>query len=247
MTKEHLKEQKWKESNEMYYKYLDELGEVFDLWLKSGDIVVRDIPKRFLSDFGAYIGDASLAQMLYKYELYKQVLPLAGDIAEIGIWRGNSFLMWAKLVKLFECYNATHVYGFDWFQGMKPSDDDDAAQEGQYCADYQHLLDLTKWLKLDNIATVVNMDVTKGLKQFVEDRPWLRLKLLYIDCGIKEVMEASYEYLYPRLVTGGVLLMDHFNFESSPSESNIIEKYIGKNVVKQMPFARNPTGYIIKE
>jgi hypothetical protein len=60
-------------------------------------------------------------------------------------------------------------------------------------------------------------------------------------------MEAAYEYLYPRLVTGGILLMDHYNYKVSPSESDIVERFIGDNVVMQMPYARQPSGYIIKK
>lgn len=241
------KELKWKESNENYYSYISWLGNTYASWERDNKITSEDIPKRMITDVGAYVGDATLARMLYQYELYKKVIELSGDIAEVGIWRGGSFLFWAKLVKIFERYNATHVYGFDWFKGMAPSEVDDAKQAGEYSGDYMHLLDLVRWHDVEGIASVENMDVTKGLSKFVKDRPWLRLKLLYIDCGIKEVLEASFEYLYPRLVTNGILMMDHFNFESSPTESDVVEHYIGKNVVKQMPFARNQTGYIVKE
>lgn len=40
--------------------------------------------------------------------------------------------------------------------------------------------------------------------------------------------------------------MDHFNYKVSPTESDIVDKYIGDNIIHQMPFARQPSGYIIK-
>lgn len=129
---------------------------------------------------------------------------------------------------------------------MNPSEDDDMKQSGKYTGDYQHLLDVINWLKLDNIALVHKMDVSKEMQHFCEERPFLRLKILFVDCGIREVMESALKHLYPRLVTGGILLMDHYNFKVSPSESDIVERYIGNNTIRQMPWARQPSGYIIK-
>lgn len=238
---------KWNESNELYSQYIKQLGEIYKERVNLGEMNIEDIPQRMISDINCYIGDAKLANTIYKYELYKKVMMLSGDIAEVGIFRGDSFLYWAKLIKLFEPYNLTQVYGFDWFNGMKPSENDDLYQDGKYCGEYNHLMEIIALQKLENIALVKNVDVTKEIQKFVEERPHLRFKLLYIDCGIKEVLEASYEFLYPRLVKGGILLMDHYNYNVSPTESDIIEKYIGNNIVHQMPFSRQPSGYIIKE
>lgn len=238
---------KWFYSNEVFYDYMDKLGNYFESEVSSGNMETRDIPSTVLETLGSYVGDATLGKVLCRYELYKKVINLAGDIGEIGIFRGNSFMQWVKMVQLFEPYNNTKVYGFDWFQGMNPDEMDDENQAGKYCADYQHLMNLIEWQKLDHIAIVEKMDVSKEMERYVSERPWLRFKLLYIDCGIRDVMEASYRFLYPRLVRGGVLLMDHFNSHTSPSESDIIDKYVEGNIVRQMPFARQPTGYIVKE
>ena len=242
-----VEDSKWDKSNADFSNYIKKLGQSYKNKIESGEITIENVPARMISDGNCYVGDAKLANTLYKYDLYKKVMNLAGDIAEVGIFRGDSFLFWAKLIKLFEPYNLTQVYGFDWFQGMAPSQNDDQFQQGKYCGEYEHLKEIIQWQNLDNIAIIQNMDVTVGLKKFVEERPFLRFKLLYIDCGIEEVMEASYKYLYPRLVKGGILLMDHFNYKVSPQESDIVEKYIGENIVYQMPFARQPSGYIIKQ
>ena len=215
--------------------------------IRNDELRLEELPARMIQSSNMYMGDAKLANLIYHVDIYRKVMSLAGDIAEVGIYRGDSFLLWSKLVKIFEPYNLTQVYGFDWFQGMKPSDMDDSFQEGKYCGDYKHLIDLIHMQGLENISLVFPLDVTKEIKKFVEDRPFLRFKILYIDCGIKEVMEAAYEYLYPRLVHGGILLMDHYNYKVSPTESDIVEKYIGDNVIMQMPYGRQPSGYIIKK
>lgn len=240
--KQYYESNKWTNANKSYFEYVNQLTNMINK-----EYISEDIPQEIISNFGAYGGYANIAHMLYKYDLYKKVLNLNGNIGEIGIYKGKSFLFWAKLVKLFEPYNLTQVYGFDWFEGMKPEESDDSNQNGKYIGSYNQLMNLVKWQELEDIALVYSMNVITDSIKFVEARPQLRFKILYIDCGIKEVMESAFEAFYPRLVNGGILMMDHYNYAVSPAESDIAEKYIGKHVVYQMPFSRQPTGYIIKE
>lgn len=242
-----MEDEKWRDSNKNYEEYLKKLGQYYSNNVQSGELTLDEIPARMIANTNLYIGDAKLANLIFHVDIYRKVLNLAGDIAEVGIFRGDSFLLWSKLVKIFERYNLTQVYGFDWFQGMKPGESDDIFQEGKYCGDYDHLMHMIKDQNLENISLVFPLDVTKEIKAFIEERPFLRFKILYIDCGIKEVMEAAYEYLYPRLVRGGVLLMDHYNYKVSPTESDIVERFVGDNVIMQMPYTRQPSGYIIKQ
>lgn len=238
---------KWSESNKWYGDYIDCLGLYYRGLERNGEIDIKNIPGRIISNTGLYIGDAKLANLIFHVDIYRQVMNLAGDIAEVGIYRGDSFMLWSKLVKIFEPNNLTQVYGFDWFQGMKPGSEDDAYQSGKYCGDYEHLVNMIKAQQMDKISLVCPLDVTKEIKAFLDERPFLRFKILYIDCGLKEVMEAAYEYMYPRLVKGGILLMDHYNYKVSPTERDIVERFIGDNVVMQMPYTRQPSGYIIKK
>lgn len=240
-------DEKWEENNQNYFSYIKQLGEYYDTLVNNGEISVNEMPGRIIQNSNLYMGDAKLANLIFHIDVYRKLIGLAGDIAEVGIYRGDSFLLWSKLVKIFEPYNLTQVYGFDWFQGMKPGAADDGFQSGKYCGDYSHLMNMIKSQGLEGISLVFPLDVTKEIKHFIEERPFLRFKLLYIDCGIQEVMEAAYEYLYPRLVRGGYLLMDHYNYKVSPTESGIVEKYIGDNIIRQMPYTRQPSGYIIKE
>lgn len=239
---QHYENNKWESSNKAYSEYINKLTPMLNDAYKP-----EELPSDIITNFGAYGGDANIAHMLYKYELYKKVQNLNGNIGEIGIYKGKSFLYWAKLIKLFEPYNLTQVYGFDWFEGMKPMECDDPNQKGKYVGSYDQLKKLIEWQKLEEIALVFNMNVITDSMNFIKERPYLRFKLLYIDCGIEEVMKAAFEAFYPRLVKGGILMMDHYNYAVSPSESDITEKYIGNNVIYQMPFSRQPTGYIIKD
>jgi len=76
----------------------------------------------WMEHFTSYIGHMSLSRVLGLYELYKKTLGVSGHIGEIGIYKGASFFLFAKLVKIFEAESLTQIHGFDWFQGTGGDD-----------------------------------------------------------------------------------------------------------------------------
>lgn len=225
---------KFDEADQKYFSYIDEL-------LKS-EIPIKDL----IYQFPAYVGHVNLARFLFFYDLYKQVVGLNGHIADVGTWKGASFLFMAKMIKLFEPYSSTQAYAFDWFQGMKPGKNDDKKNLGEYSADYKTLDKLVKLQGLNDIAIINKMDITSELDPYFKLRPWMRFKFVFIDCGIEGVLESSLVNFWPRLVNGGVLILDHYNNESSPTESRILEQYIGDLPIYHSPYNRQPTCYVIK-
>lgn len=222
---------KFRDVNNEFFHYLEEL--------QTMDIEMKDI----LYHFPAFVGYVNMGRFLFLYELYKKVTELNGHIAEVGTFKGATLLFFSKLVKLFENYTSTQVHGFDWFMGMNPSDGDKATYKG----DYETLLKLIELQKLEDIAIIHKMDVTQELQGYFEEHPYQRYKIVLIDCGLKEVLNSSLEHFWPRLVPGGILIMDHYNAEVSKDESALVEKYIGDHSVRQVTFSRSPTGYVIKE
>ena len=216
------------------------------------EILNLGIPKiDLLHQFPAYVGHVNIARYLFLYDLYKKCYNLSGHLADVGIWKGASFLFMAKLIKLFETYNNTQAHGFDWFEGLEPSEEDNVSYSKEYASkyacSYEMLMKLIELQKLKEIAIVHKLDLTKELKGFFKNHIHLRFKMVFIDIGIKEVLEKSLESFWPRIVNGGILIMDHYNVEVSSYESEILEKYIGGNFIRQSPFNRQPTAYVIKE
>ncbi len=58
--------------------------------------------------------------------------------------------------------------------------------------------------------------------------------------------EKSMENFWHRIVNDGILIIDHYNMGTSKTESDIVDRYIGDNLIKQFSFNRQPTAYIIK-
>jgi hypothetical protein len=225
---------KFSEVDEKYFSYIDQI-------LESGTST-RDL----IYQFPAYVGHVNLARFLFFYDLYKQTIGLNGHVADVGTWKGASFLFMAKMMKLFEPYSSTQAYAFDWFQGMEPGKGDDNNQLGKYSAEYESLNKLVELQGLSDIAIINKLDVTSELAPYFVARPWMRFKFVFVDCGIENVLESSLESFWPRLVNGGVLVLDHYNCEVSPTETRVLEKYIGNLPIRQAPFNRQPTCYVIK-
>lgn len=225
---------KFARDDEVYFDYLDQLD---GLW---------DGPTDLLHDFPVYVGAVNLARFLSFADVYRQVLDVAGDIADVGTYRGASMLTFAKLIATFEPWSATQVHGFDWFQGMAPGRGDDPAQSGKYVADRARLDRLIELQGLGGICELHDLDLTRDLAGFVDERPWLRFKLIFLDCGIRDVLASSLEHLWPRLVPGGALILDHYGGGASPSEAELVSSFSDGACVRRLPYTRSPSGYLLK-
>jgi hypothetical protein len=172
------------------------------------EILEIDIPKiDLIHGFPLFTGHVNLARYLFFYDLYKEVYKLSGDIADVGTWKGYSFLFFAKLVKIFEPLAFTRVHAYDWFQGMLPQVEDDTSHEGEYIGGYDMLCKLIELHELSGLAVVNKLDLAKDLPEYFKNKEnrSLRFKLCFIDCGIKNVLEESLKYFYPRIIKGGIV------------------------------------------
>jgi|TARA_Y100000294_G_scaffold175930_1_gene197126 hypothetical protein len=226
---------KFSKENRIYFDYIKKI--------KKSEISKED----FIYQFPVFVGEVNLSRYLFLYECYKKVQKLNGHIADIGTWKGASFFAFAKFVKVFERFSKTHVYGFDWFQGMQPGKNDANHSVGKYGASYEFILKLIKMQNLENLAIIKKMNLEKQFKNFIKDNRWLRFKLVFIDCGIEKVLVSTVRNIWPRIVNNGILILDHYNDAGSPSESDVLDSVVGRNVIQQMPFVRQPTAFVIKK
>ena len=74
-----------------------------------------------------------------------------------------------------------------------------------------------------------------------------RFKYVFIDCGTEKVLENAVPLFWSRLLMNGVMILDHYNNPTSPSESNIIDNVIGNNSIEKFYFSDHPSAFIIKK
>lgn len=204
--------------------------------------------EELIHHFPSFVGHQTLARELVLYESYKMTLDVAGHIAEIGVNLGFGSFLFAKLSKIFEPNSLTLVHGFDWYQGVVPTDEEKhVITKGSYYTPEEKVRQLVRVQGLDNIIHMHNVDATKDFPDFFENHPHLQFKLVFLDCGIYEVVKESLTHFWNRITPGGMLLIDHYSFELAPGEIRAIRDVLPNVKWKQFPFGWMPCAYAVKE
>ncbi|MFC8077051.1 TylF/MycF/NovP-related O-methyltransferase [Streptomyces sp. NPDC057307] len=149
---------------------------------------------------------------------------IPGDIVECGVWRGGSMQACAKtLLALGETDRDLHL--FDTFEGMPPPTAEDLRRDGKSAEDL-----LAAQGKDRPIWAIASLeDVQAGFEQvpypgervhyvqgLVEDtvpqQAPEQISILRLDTDWYASTKHELEFLYPRLVSGGVLLIDDYGY-----------------------------------
>jgi len=196
----------------------------------------------------AFVGHVNLARFLALYECYKMVQGLNGHIAEIGVWKASGSLLFGKLVEIFEPHAYTEVHGFDWFEGMSPGENDtDGVKKGSYASDYETILKLIAYQKMDHVVKLHKLDVTTDLPGFFDGQPAQQYKLVFCDAGVYEVVKASIEQFWPRLNRGGIMVFDQYNDPRCPGETRAVTELLSGQIIHGFGWSRQPAAYVIKD
>lgn len=161
---------------------------------------------------------------LYKATEYISKNRISGDIVECGVWRGGSAMVCAyALQKLHD--TKRRIFLYDTYSGMAEPDNRDRTVFGNTPAhdiwEKSRKGDSNEWCyaSLDDVKT--NLFHTKYPKRnlkFIEGRvedtiPKLmpkRIALLRLDTDWYASTYHELTHLYPRLVSGGVLIIDDY-------------------------------------
>lgn len=203
----------------------------------------------YIHHYPCFTGHLTMARFISLYECYQKTLGIAGHIADVGVYKGASLLYFAKLTQIFEPTTLTQVHGFDWFQGNKPQGDiDKDILVGSSAEPYDRVNNLVKAQSLDHVAKLHQVDLTKDLENFFSVHSHLQFKLAFLDTGTYEVVKTALPYFWDRLTTGGIMVLDQFNFEIAPGETKaVVDFFKDKNrPILTFPNGWMPNAYIVK-
>ncbi len=185
-----------------------------------------------LENFPKYVRRQQLKRFLALYEIFKLVLSVKGSVIDCGVFRGFSFMSWAKLSAMLEPENLTRrVYGFDSFAGFPSVSEQDQNRVtdvavGDLRADsYQELQDLIAEYDRDRFlghidkVHLVRGDVSETIPQFVRDHPHLIVSLLFIDLDVYQPTKVALEHFLPRMPRGAVVAFDELDNPQWPGET----------------------------
>lgn len=225
-----------------------------------------DDQRHLTSALGLYVRRMHLAKTLCLYEAFKMVSDLPGSIVELGVFKGESLLLFAKLMEIFNVNDRScSVIGFDNFHGFEGLHEKDGIPDpktgkvkgGWSSADhYEELKALINVFDHDRMVPqkprirLVEGDICETAPKYAADNPGLRIRLLNLDCDMYEPTLAGLQAFYHLVVPGGVVLLDEFGFDAFPGESKAVEDYFAANggmpVIRKFPLHSNPGGFFVK-
>jgi O-methyltransferase len=187
------------------------------------------------------VRDATFVDIYRLYELWSlvgQVADLRGDILEVGVWRGGSGATMAARSRR-DGSDAT-VYLCDTFAGVAKAGDEDADYRGGELADTSRALveGLIAELKLDNVR------IFEGI--FPDDTgdqvPATQLRLCHIDVDVYESAKGVFEWAWPKLVPGGVVVFDDYGFYMQEGVTRYVNELAKRD---DLTFVHNLNGHAV--
>ena len=185
---------------------------------------------------------------------------IKGDFVECGVWRGGNIILFQKLIEYFSIKNKI-IYGYDTFEGMTPPSKFDIYQNKKTAKflmskekknhNLEHTIhaicSLDQVKKHINDATKINNiklikgDVVKTLK--INQNLPKKISILRLDTDFYDSTKIELEILYPRIQTGGVLIIDDYGEWKGSKKA--VDEYFKNN----MPFLHiidQSSRYLIK-
>ncbi len=153
-------------------------------------------------------------------EYVRQSNALPGDLAECGCYEGAS--------AFFMCQASTggELFLFDSFQGLSDAGERDRIDTS----------DVMSWTAGDmrsaedrlrqNLAGFEGVNVLAGwIPARFGEVASRRFRLVHVDVDLYQPTRDSLEFFYPRLVEGGVIVMDDYGFQTCPGAMQAADEF----------------------
>ncbi|NEQ99868.1 MAG: macrocin O-methyltransferase [Cyanothece sp. SIO2G6] len=149
-----------------------------------------------------------------------------GSIVECGVWKGGSMMAVAYMLQALSNMQR-NLYLFDTFEGMTPPTDKDIAH---FNVDAKTLMDSEDEKKREIYRCYASLEEVKNnlystnypldkihfiqgkVEDTIPDRAPEKIALLRLDTDWYESTRHELEHLFPRLVPGGVIIIDDYGY-----------------------------------
>lgn len=203
-------------------------------------------------------------KLMARIDIYLESKHLFGDIVECGVYKGTGMLTWLKAMDAFEHHGIKKVVGFDMFDPKETiniiADDVDARMMQQvFSRDDTNSIDETTLTSVNSKLVkagfdsskfdLVKGDIGQTAIDYVDNRPGMRISILYLDMDIYEPTIAALNAFHRRIVPEGVIIFDEYAYQSW-SESNAADEFLNlyghAYEVRKFPF-KAPTMMLVKK
>jgi len=144
------------------------------------------------------------------YQLAKQYKDYKA--AELGVYKGGTAYIIASQIKM-------PIYLYDTFEGMPETTEFDLHSKGDFndCS----FESVSQFLKEFEYVFLIKGKFPESAFLFEQD-----LGLVHLDCDIYESTKAGLEYFYPRVIKGGSIILDDYDFRSTPGVKKAVDEFL---------------------
>ena len=167
----------------------------------------KNMPSQDLYDsFNSFIFNKDikvLGKLLYRFLFFEKTKHLAGDIVELGVFKGSGVATFIKFLEIFCTHSNKKVIGFDLFDSenkvIENFEKGNTMKIVYGKTNPENLLLESVEEKLLNINNdnskfiLVKGDVCITTKEFIKENPGFRISLLYVDLDLNELKKVREE------------------------------------------------------
>lgn len=144
-------------------------------------------------------------------EFVKLSNDLSGDMAECGCYEGATAFFMAQA-----SISGT-LYLFDSFQGISSPEERDRHDRPDVMGWSKGDLSSSERKLLSNLASFKSISILSGwIPERFHEVAERRFRIVHIDVDLYQPTRDSLEFFYPRLVEGGIIVMDDYGFLTCP-------------------------------
>lgn len=224
---------------------------------------IKNMPSQDLYDnFNGFIFDKDikvLGKLLHRFKYFELTKHLAGDIIELGVFKGSGMATFIKFLEIFSTHSNKKVIGFDLFDSEnKVIDNFDNGETmntvyGKVESSELSIKSVTdKLLTVNNDSSkfiLVEGDVCLTTKEFVDKNPGFRISILYIDLDLNEPVYESLKNLWDRILPGGYIIFDEYEYHKF-DESSGVDRFLKEFNIDYEVKSTNwmaPSAFLIKK
>lgn len=187
---------------------------------------------------------------------YIQEGKIEGNVVECGVWKGGSMMAVADTL-LKTGGQERDLYLFDTFEGMAPPTENDVDIGG---VSAEQLLEMSDKAQEDSVWCRAGLDTVKAavsligyptdkihyvqgmVEQTIPQHAPEKIALLRLDTDWYESTKHEMEHLFPRLVKGGVIIIDDYGHWQGARKA--VDEYLAKHNIRMFLNRIDYTGRI---
>ena len=198
--------------------------------------LVDSSPKRLISSApNLFTSRTAVQSLITRYELYKLISNVPGDIIECGVYQGNTFLWLAHLSVILEPFSiCRRLIGFDTFSGFSSidavKDPSDISENVFSDTSYEVVMRALQSIDLVRpVSTIPRFELIKGdivetVPKYLKDNDWMTCAMLILDTDLYLPTKVALDNIIPIMPSGSIIVFDEYNYSRFPGETNAIKE-----------------------